>query len=101
MPRGLAAAAAGCEPTPAASAGVGVAWRSATDGATPSTNPIDKSAGDPGADSGAAAEQARWTAAWLDSPGAVKSFSANLYLNVLKNSSNRLRSALNDFTAHG
>ena len=43
-PRGLAAAAAGCEPTPAASAGVGADWLSATDGATPSTKPIDSSA---------------------------------------------------------
>ena len=65
-PRGLAAAAAGCEPTPAASAGVGADWLSATDGATPSTKPIDNSAVDPVADSVAAAEQARLTAAWLD-----------------------------------
>ena len=42
--RGPAGAAAGCEPTPAASAGVGADWLSATDGATPSTKPIDSSA---------------------------------------------------------
>jgi hypothetical protein len=45
---------------------VGADWLSATDGATPSTKPIDNSAVDPVADSVAAAEQARLTAAWLD-----------------------------------